>query len=187
MIIFILIFLAVVFISAVAAIAGFSIYLKSRRQSLETINQKQFEDAPPYRSFFEPSGIELRAFEREEQIKRDARKKEAERKTLFEKSERVREFEKIWRGEPSKQNTVELFRLAASSESAEIFSQTAESVIQVFQHGQAGGLSKNDLADLLDSHLRILPQRERFSGAVFWVKREIENLRRKSEEKSKNF
>lgn len=186
MIIFILIFFALVFISAVAAVAGFSIYLTRRRRlpSLETINQKQFEDAPPYRSLFEPSGRELRAFEREEQIKRDARKKEAERKTLFEKSEKVREFEKIWRAEPTRQNTLELFRLAAASQSAEVFSQTAENVIQVARHGQAGNLSKKDLADLLDSHLRILPQQERFSGAVFWVKREIERLRRKSEVKS---
>jgi hypothetical protein len=36
----------------------------------------------------------------------------------------------------------------------------------------------------LDSHLRILPQQERLSGAIFWLKQEIENLRRKSEAKS---
>jgi len=181
MIIFILIFFAVVIISAVAAVVGFSGYLKRRHKSLETINQKQFEDAPPYRSLFEPTDEEIRALEREEQITTEAQEKEARRKTLFEKSEQVREFEELWRNEPNRQNTVELLRLAAESESAEIFSQTAETVIQVLHHGQAGNLSKKDLADLLDSHLRILPQQERFSGAVFWIKREIENLRRKSE------
>ncbi len=96
----------------------------------------------------------------------------------------MREFEKVWRNEPNKQNTIELLRLAAESESAEVFSQTEENVIQVWHNEQAGGLSKKDLADLLDSHLRILPQQERLSGAVFWIKREIENLRRKSEYES---
>lgn len=170
-----------VIVVGIAAVAGFSVYLKRRNKSLESKNQKQFVDAPPYRSLFEPSNEEISALEREEQTKIEAQRKEDERKITFEKTRKVREFEKIWRDEPTKQNTIELFRLASQSESAEIFSQTAENVIQVFHHEQAGGLSKTDLADLLDSHLRILPQQERLSGAVFWIKREIEILRRKSE------
>jgi len=131
---------------------------------------------------------DIRALEREEQTKNDEEQKEAERKEVeskivFENAEKVREFEKIWRGEPTKQKTIEFLRLAAMSESAEIFSQTAGNVIQVLLNEQAGGLSKKDLADLLDSHLRILPQQERLSGAIFWIKREIERLRRKSEAK----
>jgi len=184
MIIFILIFFAVVIVVGVTAVVGFSIYLKRRHKSLETTNQKQFEEPPQYRSLFVPTDEEIRAFEREEQMKLEAEQREAESKVMFEKAEKVREFEKIWLGEPNKQNTIELLRFAAESESAEIFSQTVESVIQVWRSEQAGGLSKKDLADLLDSHLRILPQQERLSGTVFWIKREIENLRRKSEEKS---
>ena len=131
---------------------------------------------------------DIRALEREEQTKNDEEQKEAERKEVeskivFENAEKVREFEKIWRGEPTKQKTIEFLRLAAMSESAEIFSQTAGNVIQVLLNEQAGGLSKKDLADLLDSHLRILPQQERLSGAIFWIKREIERLRRRSEAK----
>jgi len=184
MIVFILIFFAVLIVVSVAAVAGFSIYLKSRKNSLNPTNQKQFADAPPPRSLFAPTDEEIRVLEGEEQARLDARQKEAERRIVFERAEKVREFEKIWRAEPTKQNTVELFRLASESESAEIFSQTAENVIQVLHHEQAGGLSNKDLADLLDSHLRILPQQERFSGALFWIKREIERLRQKSEEKS---
>ena len=181
MITFILIFFIAVITVGLLSVIGFAAYLKRRNKSLETINQKQFDDVPPYRSLFAPTDEELRVLERKEQTKLEAEQKEAERKVLFEKSGRVHEFEKIWRSEPNKQNTIEFLRLAAASESAEVFSQTAENVIQVWHNEQAGDLSKKDLADLLDSHLRILPQQERFSGALFWIKREIENLRRNSE------
>lgn len=181
MIVFILIFFAMVIGAGIAAVAALSIYFKRRNKFLETNNKNQFDEPPPYRSLFAPDEAEIQALEREKQAKLEAARKETESKILFEKAEKVRAFERIWRGEPNKQNTTELLRLAAASESAEVFSQTAENVIQSLHHEQAGGLSKRDLADLLESHLRILPQQERFSGAIFWVKREIERLRRKSE------
>lgn len=165
----------------VTAVVGFSLYLKRKNKSLDTNNPRQFGEPPPYRSLFAPDEADVRASEREAQMKVEAEQKEAENAAAFEKSEKSRAFEKIWRENPTKQNTVELLRLAALSESAEVFSQTAENVIQLSHQAQAGGLSKADLADLLDSHLRILPQQERFSGAIFWLKQEIENLRRKSE------
>lgn len=182
MVIFILIFFAVILTVGAAAVLGFSFYLKRRTaKSLETKNQRQFaDDAPPYRSLFEPDDEEIRALEREEKARVDGERIEKERKISFEKSERLREFENIWRAEPTKQNTIELLRLAAQSESAEIFSQTAENVIQVSKNEQAGALSKADLADLLDSHFRTLPQQERTSGAIFRLKKEIERLRRSS-------
>lgn len=181
MIAFILIFFFAVITIGLFSVIGFAAYLKRRNKSLETTNQKQLDDAPPYRSLFAPTDEELHTLERERQTNLQAEQKEGESKVLSEKAEKTREFEKIWRGESTKQNTVELLRLAAQSESAETFSQAAENVIQVWHSEQLGGLSKEDLADLLDSHLRILPQQERFSGAIFWLKQEIENLRRKSE------
>ena len=180
MIAFVLIFFVAVITVGLFSVLGFAFYLKRRNKSLEIKNQKQFDDVPPYRPLFAPTDEEIRALEREQQAKLEAEQKEAEHKVLSEKSEKAREFEKIWRNEPNKQNTIELLRLAAESESAEVFSQTAENVIQVWHNEQAGGLSKKDLADLLDSHLRILPQQERLSGTLFWIKREIEILRRKS-------
>ena len=169
-----------VIVVGIAAVAGFSIYLKRRDKSLDTNNQKQFDEPPQgYRSLFAPTDEEIRASGRETQMKIEAERKETESVIAFDKVKAVREFEKVWRNEPTTQNTIEFLRLASQSESAEIFSQTAESVIQVTHHEQAGRLSKTDLADLLDSHLRILPQQERFSGAIFWLKQEIENLRGK--------
>lgn len=180
MILFIVIFFVMVIVVSVAAVAGFSFYLKRRTKAIETINPKQFIE-PPYRSLFEPDAAELRAEEREAQMRVEAERKEIERKAAAEKIQKAADFEKIWRVEPHRQNTIELLRLAAMSSSAEIFSQTAENVIQKLLHEQAGDLSKRDLADLLDSHFRTLPQQERTSGALFWLRREIESLRGKSE------
>ncbi|MGI8787047.1 MAG: hypothetical protein ACR2HG_04705 [Pyrinomonadaceae bacterium] len=181
MLLFIVIFFAMIIAVSISAIVGFSVYLRRKTKSLKSENQKQFADVPPYRSLFEPDDEEIRASEREAQMRVEAERKEAERKVLFEKSEKVREFEKIWRGEPTKQNTIELLRLAAISESAEVFSQTAENVIQVWRENKIENLTSTDLADLLDSHFRTLPQQERISGALFWIKQEIERLRGNSE------
>ncbi len=129
MITFILIFFVAVITVGLLSILGFAAYLKRRNKSLETKNQKQFDDVPPYRSLFASTDEEIRALEREEQAKLEAEQKEVEHKVLSGKSERAREFEKVWRSEPNKQNTIEFLRLSAESQSAEVFSQTAENVI----------------------------------------------------------
>lgn len=166
----------------ITAVVGLSIYLKRKNKSLDTNNRRQFDEPPQgFRSLFAPDEAELRAEENAAQMRVEAERKEAERQSAFERAEKAREYEKIWRAEPTRRNAVELLRLAAESESAEIFSRTAENVVRLLPHEQAGGLSKKDLADLLDSHLRILPQQERLSGATFWLKQEIERLRREAE------
>lgn len=180
MVIFILIFFALVIAVGASAVLGFSFYLKRRTaKSLQTNNQNKLD--VPYRSLFEPDDEDVRAFEPDERSRARIERQEIEREISFECSERAREFEKIWRGEPNRRKTVEFLRLAAASESAEIFSRAAENVIRTFKNERTGGLSAKDLADLLDSHFRTLPQQERFSGAVFWLKREIERLRAETE------
>jgi hypothetical protein len=170
-----------VIVVGVTMVAGFSLYLNRRTKSLESNNQKQFDEPPKYHSLFEPADDELLAREREAQLKAETARKEAEQRILGEKAEKLREVEQIWLDNPTKQYTVELLRLAALSESAEVFSQTTENVIQVWRENKIENLTSTDLADLLDSHFRTLPQQERISGALFWIKREIEILRRKSE------
>ncbi len=170
-----------VIIVGVTAVAGFSLYLRRRAKSLKSENQKQFAAAPPYRSLFEPNEEEVRVFERKEKAKIEADRLAAESQVLFEKSKQISEFEQIWRAAPNTSNTVELLRLAAASENAKVFSQTAENVLQIWRENKIENLTSTDLADLLDSHLRILPQQERFSGAAFWIRQEINCLRGKSE------
>lgn len=182
MLLFIVIFFATVIVVGTAAVVGFSFFLKRRTRRLQSeTSQKFIGDAPPYRSLFAPDEDELRLLERQESAERTAKAAEAARLSAVKKNQAVRDFQEIWASEPNKPNTTELFRLAAQSENAEVFSETAESVIRFRRENKIANLTSTDLADLLDSHFRTLPQQERTSGALFWIKREIETLRRKSE------
>ncbi len=182
MIIFILIFFATIIIVGAAAVFGFSFYLKRRAKSLESNNQKQIVgDAPQYRSLFEPDEEEIRFLEREEAAKTEAEKLETARRDLLEKAERVKEFQTIFLENPTRKNIIELLLSAAGSESAKIFGETAESVLKVFRENKIKNLTATDLAGLLESHIGLLSQQERASGAMFWLKQEIERLRRDSE------
>ncbi len=164
-----------------AAIGGFSVYLKRRAKSLESDNQKQFAAALPYRSLFEPTGEEIRAFEREEIAANQGKTSENARLLTAKKLEKVEECRKIWRVSPDKRTTVKLLRLASESEMAQTFSAIAEDIIKVWRENRIVNLTADNLADLLDSHLRTLPQQERTAGALFWLKREIMSLRAGSE------
>lgn len=162
------------------AVIGFSVYLKRRAKSLESVNQKQFGEPPVFRSLFEPTSEEILALEREEKAAAEANRLEAERRGLAEKAEQAREFRKVWLNSPNRENTVELLRLAAHSENAKIFSEISETVIKVFRDGQIKDLRIENLIQLLESHLRLLPEKERASGVMFWLKQEIASLRQKS-------
>ena len=180
MILFTIIFFAMVLVVGASAAIGF--YVKRQVvKSLNENNHNQINELPPYRSLFEPDEEELRASEREEKLKLEAKKDEAARQVLAEKIERVRKFQTVWLSEINTRNTVEIFRLAAESESAETFSKVAESVLKVWDDKKLVDLTANDLANLIESHLRILPPQERTSGKLFWLKQEIQSLSTKSE------
>ena len=148
---------------------------------IEQNNNKQLH-AENFRPLFAPTDEDIRAFERAEKEKLFAKERENERRLFAEKIESVHELEKVWRISPDKKSTVKLLVMAAETEDVKTFSETAENVIQLLREGRIEGLKSNDLADLLDSHFRTLPQQERTSGVGFWLKEEIENLRSKSED-----
>ncbi len=170
-----------VIIVGTAAVVGFSVYLKSRTKALESKTPKQFSEPPPYHSLFEPTDEEIRERELAEKDELKAKAAEAERQIAQEKQETVYEYEKIWCALPDRLNTIHLLFLAAQSESGKTYSEISENVIQHWRDHRIENLTARDLADLLDSHFRTLPQQERTSGAMFRLKQEIENLRRNSE------
>jgi hypothetical protein len=165
----------------VSAVVGFSVYLKRRAKSLKSDNQTQFAELPPNRSLFAPTDEEIRLFNRKEDAEIQAKEREEARRLASEKIKKVHDCEKDWRVSPDKRKTIELLRLASELENAKTFSEIAESVIKIWREKQIENLTADDLADLLDSHLRTLPQQERTSGAIFWLKQEITNLRSESE------
>ena len=167
----------------VSVVLGFSFVYIRRAKSLQTKNSIQIE--PAYKSLFAPNDAENFLFEQVEQLKAETEKAESANKDLLAKAERLSELNKIWLENPNKKNTIELLFLAAQSESAKTFGETAKSVIRVWRSGKLKGLTAHDLAQLAESHLWLLPQQERTSGAVFWLKQEIADLRRESEDKRK--
>ena len=160
-----------------AAVAALAIFAKRRNSNLLEQNPPKNLSAPNYRPLFEPTEDELRAFEREEKAQLEAKKADDERRILVEKAEKASEFAKVWSASPDRKRTIELLFLASESASAKIFSEISENVIKLWRENRIENLTARDLAELLDSHFRILPQQERTSGALFWLKEEIERLR----------
>lgn len=170
-----ILFTILVVLSAIALLATIS---AKRRNSLSSEQNplKNFE-AKNFRPLFEPTEAELRAFEQTEKARIAAEKAEETRRIFEEKAEKVAEFEKMWSAAPDRKRTIEFLFLAAQSENAKIFSDASENVIDLWRKNRIENLTAPDLADLLDSHFRILPQQERTSGAMFWLREEIERLR----------
>lgn len=163
-----------------SAVLGFSFFNNRRAKSLQTKNQNLIEP-PAYKSLFAPDEAEIRAFEQAEKANAEVEKVESANKVLRSKVEQLRELNKIWVENPNKKNTIELLFLATQTESAKTFSETAKSVLQGWRTGKLKSLTAADLAQLVESHLWLLPPQERISGAIFWLKQEIADLRRESE------
>ena len=169
-------FTILVVLSAVAALA---IFAKRRNSNLLEQNPPKNFAAPNYRPLFAPTEDELRAAAREEKAQAEAKKADEARRILVEKAEKLSELEKVWATAPDRKRTIELLFLASESENAKTFSDISQNVIKLWRENRIENLTAQDLADLLDSHFRILPQQERTSGALFWLKEEIERLRSK--------
>jgi hypothetical protein len=169
-----ILFTILVVLSAVAALA---ILAKRRKSNLLERNPPKNLSAASYRPLFQPTEDELRAEMREEKARAEAKKADEARRILVEKAEKVSAFAKEWQLAPDRKRTIELLFLAAENGNAKTFSEISENVIKLWRENRIENLTAQDLADLLDSHFRILPQQERTSGTLFWLKEEIERLR----------
>lgn len=170
-----ILFTILVVLSAAALLAAIS--AKRRNSLLLKHNPPKNFEAANLRPLFAPTEDELRAFERTEKALSQAKKAEEARRISEEKAGKVSEFEKAWSIAPDRKRTIEFLFLAAESENAKIFSEASEKVIDLWRENRIENLTAHDLADLLDSHFRILPQQERTSGAIFRLREEIERLR----------
>ncbi len=167
-------FTILVVLSAVATLA---IFAKRRNSFPLEQNPPKTISAENFRPLFQPTEDDIRAFEREEQTNIEARKAEEARRILIEKAEKLSEFEKTWRSLPDRKKTIELLFLASESGNAKTFGEILANVIRLWRENRIENLTVQDLAELLDSHFRTLPQQERTSGIGFWLKEEIGKLR----------
>ena len=187
--ILILFYLAMVIAAGLLIVFGFSFYLRSRQ--ISSSEDQRINLYPPdpelyYRPLFAPGEDEIRALERagKEAEKEQAREtgRQSAQTEAAEKARAAQDFLAEWRKAPDKKRAGRLLLIAAQSERAEIFSEISKNVIQVWHENKIAGLKAADLADLLDSHFRILPQQELVSGALFWLKQEIATLRSRGRE-----
>ena len=159
----------------VSAIVSLAVWLKGRNPNRLT-EKKQPILSNNYRSLFAPSEEELRVSVREETLQIEAKKRDEARQLIVEKISRVKNLCEIWRTNPTKLNTIDLLRLAAESESAELFQAIVEDVLKTWKANQINGLSLADLIQLVESHFWLLPTQERTSGTKFWLKEELAKL-----------
>ena len=102
-----------------------------------------------------------------------------EQNDLRASGETVRKFEIFRQKFPNKKNTIQVFHLAAKTESAEIFSETLETVIQHWREASLPQTTPENLLQLAESEFWLLPAAERTSGAGFLLKEKLSDLRRK--------
>lgn len=150
------------------------------RQNRDPVGENSVQNLPPgnLRPLFAPSDDDLREFERQEKAKiTDTVEKERAR-TVAERGVEIVSLTSDWASSPNKQGAIELMHLAADHGDAEVFARTALEIIRVFRSTGIDGLAAGDLAALLDSHYRLLPEGEQSSGELFWLKQEIAKLAR---------
>jgi len=87
------------------------------------------------------------------------------------------ELRQAWGANPDKLKTIELLAAAAETGIGEMYAGVAGEITTRFQNRELTGISAMDLADLLETHLWLLPTKERMSGEGFIVKQEISKLR----------
>ena len=101
---------------------------------------------------------------------------DAREKTLA----KLEELIHTWGENPTKRDAVTMLVLAAETASADIYSSVVQQVVREWRAGRIDGLSSADLAELVESHLWLLPVGEKTSGAGFVIKQEISTLRSES-------
>jgi len=168
-----------------AVLLATAIVIFAKRRSaylLEENKPKILLPVSEFRPLFEPGPEELRAAEREEKAKIASEQSEESKREHQQRLAGLDEFRKSWRAEPSRKNTIELLYLASQCESGKIYRETAHEAAKLWKNGQIRGLSADDLSQLLESHLWLLPAGERTSGVSFSIQHEIADLRAGSEE-----
>jgi hypothetical protein len=183
MILLILFYVVLVIAVGLLIAFGFSFYLRSRQISAPEDQRLNLYPPDPriYRPLFAPSESDILAFERaDEKVKQERAQEEKLRAAENEfavKTEHTGTLFRVWTKAPDGKRLGGLLQAAAETESAEFFSEISTNVIQIWHSKKIAGLTAADLAALLDSHLRLLPQQEIASGALFWLKQEIAALR----------
>ena len=156
--------------------AAFLLFRFTRRHDPELTEPQysSFDPPPNARPLFAPTDAELKL-----ETDAEAARAIAKREYLARAASRsaVDAALNAWRTSPNAETTSELLRVTAESGSDGDFARAAGEVITKFRKSGISGLSENDLAALIDSHIRLLSPQESASGAIFWLRQEAAKLR----------
>jgi hypothetical protein len=160
--------------------AAFLLFRFSRRHDPELKDQFPVAFEPPLnaRALFAPSDSDLKKAE----IKREARSiARREYHARVQDRERVDAALAAWHTNRDRKTAADLLAATAEHGLDGDFTRAANEVIKTFRDPGISGLRDNDLAALIDSHIRLLSNSERSSGAIFWLKQEVAKLRPESD------
>jgi hypothetical protein len=135
---------------------------------------------PTFRPLFEPGEDELREVAQLEQLNAAETERQRGLKLTEEKLAIFDQLRHTWAKSPTRAATVELLYEASLIGQGELYQEVCESVLKVWSAGDIAELSREDLAQMLESHFWLLPDSERTPGVSFLLQEEIAGLRRGS-------
>jgi hypothetical protein len=156
--------------------AAYMLFRLTRQHHPELSEPNTLLNEPPLnaRPLFAPTDDELRREADEDQARVIAKREYAARARS---RAAIDDALSAWRSAPEISNAAQLLNVAVEHGLDDDFSRAAHEVIGHFHASGIAGLTRDDLADLLESHIRLLSPQERISGAIFWLKQEVADLR----------
>ncbi len=154
--------------------AAFLLVLAVRRQTRSLPAPKQtLPETTNLKPLFAPTDAELKREDAAEKAREIARR---EYHASAENAERVDAAINAWRAKRDTSSAIDLLTATAESTREGDLVRAANEIIDYHRESGIPGLAGNDLAALIDSHIRLLPNQERSSGAVFWLRQEVARL-----------
>jgi hypothetical protein len=154
--------------------AAFLLFRYTRRHDPLLSDDTNYTQEPHGRPLFEPTEDELRHDAKMEQARLIAKR---EYLAKADAREMVDKAVADWRSARDRKSAAELLRVTAESGLDGDFSKAAGEIIEQFHGPGIDGLTNEDLAALLDSHIGLLSMSERGTGSIFWLKQEVARLR----------
>lgn len=152
------------------AVAGVAVLVKRRidRDLIDSGQPKNLMETR-LRPLFEAEEEEVRAAEAVEAVLIDDGREN--------KLAKLAEFRQTWGAQPTRRETAGLLFAASECGDAGVYSKVVRDVLREFRAGRIDGLSSTHLADLVETHLWLLPAAEKMSGEGFGIKEEVAELR----------
>ena len=110
----------------------------------------------------------------------EGEEREASERQEKEKLAKFEELRQTWRTSATRANTIELLFQASQSGDGKIYLDVCEDVLKAWNAGTPDGLAADELAQIMESHVWLIPANERTPGVSFRLKEEIAGLRGKS-------